>query len=56
MKIASVDIEATIEKACALVDQDEQMSAATKSIVEVLILMISLLGNRLNFNSTKYVQ
>lgn len=52
MKIESIDIEATIEKARALVDQDEQMSAATKSIVEVLILLISLLANRLNLNST----
>lgn len=52
MKIESIDIEATIEKARAQVDQDEQMSAATKSIVEVLILLISLLANRLNSNST----
>ncbi|MDJ0668595.1 MAG: hypothetical protein QNJ61_15015 [Desulfobacterales bacterium] len=56
MKIESIDIEATIEKARALVDQDEQMSAATKSIGEVLILLISLLGNRLNYSSTIYVQ
>ena len=48
MKIESIDIEAKIEKAGALVDRDEQMAAATKSIVEVLILLISLLVNRLN--------
>ncbi|MCP3888183.1 MAG: IS66 family transposase, partial [Desulfobulbaceae bacterium] len=52
MKIESFDIEATIEKARALIDQDEQMSAGTKSIVEVLILLISLLANRLNLNCT----
>jgi len=52
MKIESFDIEATIEKKRALIDQDEQMSADTKSIVEVLILLISLLANRLNLNST----
>ena len=52
MKIENIDIQATIEKAQALIYQDEQMSAATKSIVEVLILLISLLANRLNLNST----
>ncbi len=52
MKIGTIDIQATIEKAQALIYQDEQMSAATKSIVEVLILLISLLANRLNLNST----
>jgi transposase len=52
MKIKNTDIAATIEKAQALIHQDEQMSAATKSIVEVLILLISLLANRLNLNST----
>jgi transposase len=52
MKIENIDITATIEKAQALIHQDEQMSAATKSIVEVLILLISLLANRLNLDST----
>jgi transposase len=52
MKIENIDIAATIEKAQALIHQDEQMSAATKAIVEVLILLISLLANRLNLNST----
>lgn len=52
MKIESIDIETTIEKARALIGQDNQMSTATKSIVEVLILLISLLANRLNLNSS----
>jgi transposase len=52
MKIENIDIEATIEKAQALIYQDEQMPAATKSMFEVLILLISLLANRLNLNST----
>lgn len=47
MKIENIDIEATIEKAQALIFKDEHMSAATKSIIEVLILLISLLANRL---------
>jgi transposase len=52
MKIESIDIQATIEKAQMLVREDKQLSAATKSIVEILILIISLLANRLNLNST----
>ena len=52
MKIEKIDIEATIKKAQVLVREDKQLSAATKSIVEILILIISLLANRLNLNST----
>ena len=52
MKIDNIDIQATIEKAQLLVREDKQLSAATKSIVEILILIITLLANRLNLNST----
>ena len=52
MKIENIDIQAAIEKAQALVREDKQLSAATKSIVEILILVITLLANRLNLNST----
>ena len=52
MKIENIDIQATIEKAHALIREDEKMSAGTKSIVEILILVITLLANRLNLNST----
>jgi len=52
MKIDSIDIEATIEKARVLIDDDKHMSTATKSVVELLILLIGLLANRLNLNST----
>jgi transposase len=52
MKIENIDIGATIEKARALIDEDEQMPAATKTMFEVLILLISLLANRLNLDST----
>jgi len=52
MKIDAIDIEATIKKAQVLVREDKQLSAAMKSIVEILILIISLLSNRLNLNST----
>ena len=52
MTIGNIDIQATIEKAQSLLKDDEQMSDATKSIFEVLILIIRLLANRLTLNST----
>jgi len=52
MKIENIDIEATIEKAQFLVREDKQLSAATKSMFEIMILIITLLANRLNLNST----
>ena len=52
MKIENIDIAATIEKAQAIIRDDKNMSAGTKSIVEILILVITLLANRLNLNST----
>lgn len=52
MKIDNIDIQATIEKARFLMKEDKQLSAATKSIFEILILIITLLANRLNLNST----
>lgn len=51
MKIENIDIEATIEKARQLVDEDKNLSAATKSIFDIMILIITLLSNRLNLNS-----
>ncbi len=52
MKIENIDIEATIEKAQLLIREDKQLSAATKSMFEIMILIITLLANRLNLNST----
>lgn len=52
MKIENIDIGAAITKAQKLVHEDKQLSQATRSIVEILILIISLLANRLNLNST----
>ena len=51
MKIENIDIEATIEKAQILIREDKQLSAATKSMFEILILIITLLVNRSNLNS-----
>jgi len=52
MKIDNIDIEATIKKAQGLIREDKQLSAGAKSMFEILILIISLLANRLNLNST----
>lgn len=52
MKIENIDIQATIEKARAVVREDTQMPAATKSMFEMLILVITLLVNRLGLNSS----
>jgi len=52
MKIENIDIEATIEKARRLVTEDKNLSAATQSMFEIMILIITLLANRLNLNST----
>ena len=51
MKIENIDIEATVKKAQLLLREEEQLSPATKSIFEILILIITLLANRLNLNS-----
>jgi len=51
MKIDSIDIEAAVQKARDAIDKDEQLSASTRSIIEVLIVLISLLAGRLNLNS-----
>ena len=52
MKIENIDIETTIKKVQALIREDKQLSVATKSMFEILILIITLLANRLNLNST----
>ena len=52
MKIENIDIQATIEKTQSLIREDKQLSAATRSMFDILILIITLLANRLNLNST----
>ena len=52
MRIDNIDIQATIEKAQTIIRDDKHMSAGNKSIVEILIVVIALLANPLNLNST----
>ena len=56
MNIENIDIQATIDKARKLIAKDQQMSEATKSMFEVLILVITLLANRIGLNSTNSSQ
>lgn len=51
MTIENIDIEASIEKAQIIISEDKDMSPASKSMFEILILIITLLVNRLNLNS-----
>jgi len=51
MTIENIDIEASIEKARRLICEDKHLSEASKSMFEILILIITLLANRLNLNS-----
>lgn len=51
MKIENIDIEAAVEKARDLIREDKQLSDTSKSVFELLILIITLLANRLNLNS-----
>ena len=51
MTIENIDIQATIEKVHTLIRDDETISTTTKSMFEILIVVITLLANRLNLNS-----
>ena len=51
MTIENIDIDATLKRVEALIADDSDLSPAVKSLMEVLVLVITLLANRLNLNS-----
>lgn len=51
MSVANIDIQAAIEKMQAQIQEDTQISPATKSMIELLILIITLLANQLGLSS-----
>ncbi len=51
MKVENIDIEAAIENTRTILENEPDLSPATKSMVELLLLIITLLANRLNLNS-----
>lgn len=52
MTIDNIDINATIKRVEGFIAEDKDLSAGTKSLLENLVLLITLMANRLNLNST----
>jgi len=52
MKIENIDVNDTLEKAKASLQEDKHISPTTKDTFETLIEVVNLLMNRLNLNST----
>jgi len=51
MTISNIDVEATIERVKAQLAAEENLSPALKSSLEVLLLLVVLLLDRLGLNS-----
>ena len=51
MTIENINIDETLKNASKLIAEDKELSPATKSLLEVLVLIITLMANRLNLNS-----
>ncbi len=51
MTIDNIDIDATIKRVEGLIKEDKDLSPGTKSLLEILVLIITLMANRLNLNS-----
>jgi len=51
MKLNKIDVNATLEDAKKLIAQETNVSPALKAMFELMILIISLLANRLGLNS-----
>ncbi len=51
MTIQNIDIDVTLEKVKELLAKEKDLSPAMRSMVELLVLLITLLAGRLNLNS-----
>lgn len=51
MKIESIDVEAAIENTRTLLDNDPDVSPSLKSAIEVLLMLVTVLVNKLGLNS-----
>ena len=51
MKIESININKTLESARKQLAEDKSISLGLKSLVELLLVIITLLSDRLNLNS-----
>ncbi len=52
MKLETIDIDKTIESTRKLLDEDPNVSPALKSSMELLMVLITILLNRLGLNSS----
>ena len=51
MTIDNIDVTDTIKQVEKQLAEDTEMSATTRSLIKVLILIVSLMANRLGLNS-----
>jgi len=51
MTIDNINIDATLKNAEKIIAEDSGLSPATRSLLEILVLVITLMANRLNLNS-----
>jgi transposase len=51
LTINDIDVEATIRKVQALLAQEQNISAALRSTLDILLLVVQLLADRLGLNS-----
>ena len=52
MKIESIDIDKTINEAKMMLENEENLSSSFKAVIQVLLLLVSILINRLKLNSS----
>lgn len=52
MKIENIDVDNLIDRAKASIKEDKNISTTTKTVFELLIMLITILLNRLNLNSS----
>ena len=52
MKLEAIDVESTIANTRHLLDEDQSVSPALKASIELLLLLVTLLLNRLGLNSS----
>ena len=52
MKINSIDIDVTLKKVEIVLSEEKELSPAMRLMVGLLVLLITLLANRLNPNSS----
>ncbi len=51
MTIDNIDITATLERVNKQLKEDTDISETTRSLIEILVLIVTLLVNRLGLNS-----